>query len=106
MPASASRYLRPSSSQSQTPSPRTKATCCRAYVFMMCDIAFPQKQNGGTSRRSKNPNRKRLGKALQALLFGRLQHPDARQVALVHDAVHLHAARRAQKIAKVLGDLR
>src|SRR6185369_12708283 len=110
MPASASRYLRPCSSHSQTPSPRTKATCCRAYVFITCDadcdMRPPKCKTAAPAAVRKILTENDSGKALQAFFFGRLEDPDAWQVALVHDAVHLHAPRRAQQVAQVLGDLR
>ena len=45
-------------------------------------------------------------KGLQALFLVRLEDADAREVALVDDAVHLHALVRVEQVADVLDDLR
>src|SRR5207237_2490072 len=47
-----------------------------------------------------------LGQALQAAFFSALQDPDARQVRLVHDAVHLQALVRVEQPPEVVEDLR
>src|SRR5438045_8446950 len=96
MPAKASIYFLPASSQSHTPSPRTKATGWRAYVFMTWDIAASYQKKTGSV-----PGFAGLRKVLQAFLLARLQHANAGDVAFVHHAMHLHALGGVEQVAEI-----